>query len=187
MKKLLVLILVLLSCNILGDELVHVPTPLPLLPEDYEKNPNLLPGIPIIPSLPTEDSTISGNGEEVKWKLEDSYTINLDTNVQVVVPLEIITDVDIKALIIDDQELTIPFDLEMNKEPDKQNFYVLNYSETEIDIDGDGILDTFIYSPKYINKKVVKDNYLYIDGKNITREGVHKKKVYITVELNERR
>ncbi|MGL4901801.1 MAG: hypothetical protein ACRC3I_01825, partial [Cetobacterium sp.] len=68
-----------------------------------------------------------------------------------------------------------------------QNFYVLNYSETEIDIDGDGTVDTFIYSPKYINKKLVKDNYLYIDGKNISREGVHKKKVYITVELNERR
>ncbi len=187
MKKLLVLILVLLSCNIMAEELVHIPTTLPLLPEDYESQPNLLPGIPIIPSLPTEESTTDTNGEELKWKLEDSYTINLDTKVYAVVPLEIITDVDIKALIIDDQELTIPFDLEMNKEPDKQNFYVLNYSETEIDIDGDGILDTFIYSPKYINKKVVKDNYLYIDGKNITREGVHKKKVYITVELNERR
>lgn len=187
MKKLLVLILVLLSCNVLASELVHTPTLLPLLPKDYENQPNLLPAIPLIPSLPSEEIMPDGTGEEIKWKLEDSYTINLDTKVKVVVPLEIITDVDIKALIIDDEQLTIPFELEMNKEPDKENFYILNYSETEIDIDGDGTLDTFIYSPKYINKKLVTDNYLFIDGKNISREGVHKKKVYITVELNERR
>ncbi|WP_432205449.1 hypothetical protein ACQ9ZF_11310 (plasmid) [Cetobacterium somerae] len=186
MKKSLVLILVLLSCNILASELVHIPTILPLLPGDYESQPNLLPGIPIIPDLPREES-INNGGEDLKWKLEDSYTINLDTKVKAIVPLEIITDVDIKALIIDDEQLTIPFELEMNKEPDKENFYVLNYSETEIDIDGDGALDTFIYSPKYINKKLVTDNTLFIDGKNITREGVHKKKVYITVELKERR
>ena len=187
MKKLLVLILALLSCNILANELVHIPTILPLLPEDYESQPNLLPAIPLIPALPNEESTTDGTGEEVKWKLEDSYTINLDTKVKAVVPLEIITDVDIKALIIDDEQVTIPFELEMNKVPDKQNFYMLNYSETEIDIDGDGVLDTFIYSPKYLNKKLVTDNYLFIDGKNISREGVHRKKVYITVELNERR
>ncbi|MGL4628385.1 MAG: hypothetical protein ACRCUR_02730 [Cetobacterium sp.] len=187
MKRLLALVLTLLSCNILAEDLIHRPTILPLLPEDYENQPNLLPAIPLIPALPDEESTNDNSGEEVKWKLEDSYTINLDTKVQVVVPLEIITDVDIKALIIDDEQVTIPFELEMNKEPNKQNFYVLNYSETEIDIDGDGTVDTFIYSPKYINKKLVKDNYLYIDGKNISREGVHKKKVYITVELNERR
>ncbi|MBC2852025.1 hypothetical protein H5J22_11515 [Cetobacterium sp. 8H] len=187
MKKLLVLIPALISCNILASELVHIPTILPLLPEDYESQPNLLPAIPLIPALPSKESTTDGIGEEVKWKLEDSYTIHLDTKVKAVVPLEIITDVDIKALIIDDEQLTIPFELEMNKEPDKQNFYILNYSETEIDIDGDGTLDTFIYSPKYINKKLVADNTLFIDGKNITREGIHKKKVYITVELNERR
>lgn len=187
MKKLLALILALLSCSMLASELVHMPTTLPLLPEDYESQPNLLPAIPLIPALPSEESTTDGTGEEIKWKLEDSYTIHLDTKVKAVVPLEIITDVDIKALIIDDELVTIPFELEMNKEPDKQNFYILNYSETEIDIDGDGILDTFIYSPKYINKKLVTDNYLFIDGKNISREGVHKKKVYITVELNERR
>ncbi|MGL6120265.1 MAG: hypothetical protein ACRC0V_07120 [Fusobacteriaceae bacterium] len=187
MKKLLVLILVLLSFNSFGEENVDRPTILPLLPEDYENSPNLLPGIPIIPELNDEETTLNSKGEEFRWKLEDSYTINLDTKVEVVVPLEIITDVDIKALVIDDQELSIPFELEMNKTPDKENFYVLNYSETEIDIDGDGTLDTFIYSPKYINKKLVTENYLYIDGKNITREGVHKRKVYITVELNERR
>ena len=187
MKKLLVLILVLLSCNILANELIHIPTTLPLLPEDYENQPNLLPAIPLIPALPNEESVTDGAKEEVKWKLEDSYTINLDTKVKVIVPLEIITDVDIKALVVDNQQLRIPFELEMNKVPDKQDFYKLNYSETEIDIDGDGVLDTFIYSPKYINKKLVTDNYLFIDGKNISREGVHKKKVYITVELNERR
>ncbi|MGL4642042.1 MAG: hypothetical protein ACRCVB_03075 [Cetobacterium sp.] len=183
MKKLLVLILLILSCNVFTND--YGIATLPLLPEDYQKDPNLLPGIPVIPGLPSEELVVENSGEEVKWILENSYTINLDTKVKVVVPLEILTDVEIKALVIDNQELTIPFQLEMNKEPDRQNFYTLNYSEKEIDIDGDGQIDTFIYSPKYINKKVITDNYLYIDGKNISNEGVHKKKIYITVELRE--
>ncbi|MGL5965090.1 MAG: hypothetical protein ACRCZ9_09655 [Fusobacteriaceae bacterium] len=185
MKRLMILFLIILSFN-LWAETVHLPTILPLLPEDYENNPNLLPGIPIIPELSEGETTSGTDGEELRWRLDESYTINLDTKVNVIVPLEIISDVDIKALIVDNQELSIPFELEMNKEPDKKDFYILNYSETEVDIDGDGFLDTFIYSPKYINKKLVTDNYLYIDGKNITREGVHRKKIYITVELKER-
>lgn len=184
MKKLLVLILTTLLSVMLYSQ-ADVPMTLPLLPEDYANG--MLPGIPIIPDMPTDETTTGSSGEEVKWKLDDSYTINLETKVKVVVPLEIISDVDIKALIIDDEKVTIPFELEMNKDPDKQNFYMLNYSETEIDIDGDGRIDTYIYSPKYINKRLVTDNYLYIDGENITKEGVHKKKVYITVELSERR
>lgn len=184
MKRLLVqiIMLVLLSCNILAENSENNQIIIPITPIAP-----IIPLIPLVPSMPIEETTNDSSGNEVKWKLDDSYTINLDTKVQVVVPLEIITDVDIKALIIDNQELTVPFELEMNKKPDKENFYILNYSETQIDIDNDGVLDTFIYSPKYINKKLVKDNYLYINGKNITREGVHKKKIYITVELNERR
>lgn len=184
MKRLLVqiIMLVLLSCNIFAEDSGNSQNIIPIVPI----NP-IIPVVPLVPSLPIEESTNDSSGNELKWKLDDSYTINLDTKVQVVVPLEIITDVDIKSLIIDDQELTVPFELEMNKKPDKENFYMINYSETQIDIDNDGVLDTFIYSPKYINKKLVKDNYLYINGKNITREGIHKKKIYITVELSERR
>ena len=62
---------------------------------------------------------------------------------------------------------------------------MLNYSQTEIDLDNDGNIDTKIYSPKYINKKVVDDNLLTIDGSNITKEGLHKKRVYITVEVRD--
>ncbi|MGL5189881.1 MAG: hypothetical protein ACRC7S_09565, partial [Cetobacterium sp.] len=79
----------------------------------------------------------------------------------------------------------IPFEIEMNKKPDKQNYYKINYSENEIDIDKDGKVDTFIYSNKYINSKIEKDNYVVIKGRNISKDGYHEKIVYITVETND--
>ena len=150
------------------------------------ENPSIsIPMIPMIPATPTTDTTTDNENNLLEWELEKIDTFSLETTVNVVVPLEIISDVEIKALIIDNEKLTIPFELEVNKTPDKKDFYKLNYSETEIDIDMDGQIDTVIYSPKYINEKIVKDNYLVIDGANISKEGVHKKRVYITVELKE--
>lgn len=184
MKKLLTLILLVLSFNLFSSE--HRPVTLPLLPEDYEK-PNIsIPMIPLIPSLSNTEITTGEDGDNLEWILEDSYTFYLDTKVKVVVPLEIISDVDIKALVIDNEKVTVPFQLELNREPNKKNNYTLNYSETEIDIDKDGRVDTYIYSPKYINKKIVNDNYLFIDGENITKDGVHTKKIYVNIELKER-
>ena len=40
----------------------------------------------------------------------------LEAQVKVSVPLEIIADVDIETLVIDDEKLEIPFDIELNKE-----------------------------------------------------------------------
>ena len=144
-----------------------------------------IPMIPLIPATPVTDVTTDTENNLLEWELEKIDTFSLETIVNVIVPLEIISDVEIKAMVIDDEKLVIPFELEMNKEPDKKDLYKLNYSETEIDIDKDGNIDTKIYSPKYINERVVKDNYLTIDGANISKEGVHKKRVYITVELKE--
>ncbi|MDX8336580.1 hypothetical protein [Candidatus Cetobacterium colombiensis] len=144
-----------------------------------------IPMIPMLPATPTTDTTVDEQENVTEWELEKISTFHLETKVNVIVPLEIITDVEIKALVVDDAKVTVPFELEMNKAPDKKDFYKLNYSETEIDIDSDGAIDTKIYSPTYINEKVVKDNYLVIDGANISKEGVHKKRVYITVELKE--
>ena len=42
--------------------------------------------------------------------------------VEVIIPLEIISDIEIQAMIIDDQEVEVPFEIEMNKEPDKKIF-----------------------------------------------------------------
>lgn len=152
--------------------------------EGENSSPPLLE-IPMVSVTPTTDTTVNEKNTSAEWQLEKVSTFHLETKVNVFVPLEIISDVEIKALVIDDQKLIVPFELEMNKEPDKSNFYSLNYSETEIDIDGDGSIDTKIYSPKYINQKIVSDNYLHIDGANISKEGVHKKRVYVTVELKE--
>ena len=102
--------------------------------------------------------------------------------VEVVIPLEIISDIEIQAMVIDDQEIEVPFEIEMNKEPDKRDYYRLNFSETELDIDDDGQNDTYIYSNKFINSKIEKDNKVVIKGRNISKEGYHQKIVYITIE-----
>lgn len=140
-----------------------------------------------IPQLPTDDLTevdLQGNiiGKRV---LEKNTTVYLESRVNVFVPLEIISDIDIEAIILDNQKLEIPFEVEFNKVPEKKDYYKLCYSETEIDIDQDGKTDTFIYSSPFINTKIKTDNILYIDGENISKEGTFKKKVYMTIEIKE--
>lgn len=148
---------------------------------EEETPPLIIPAIPLIPASPIEK--VDENLDV--WELEKMTTLMMENRLQIVVPLEIISDLDVKALIIDDQKLEIPFEIEMNKEPDRKDYYMLKYTATELDIDDDGSMDTRIYSPKYINKKVVDDNLLTIDGANISREGTHKKRVYVTVELKD--
>lgn len=47
--------------------------------------------------------------------LEKNTSVYLDSKVDVYVPLEIISDVDIDALIIDDSQVKIPFSVELNR------------------------------------------------------------------------
>lgn len=115
--------------------------------------------------------------------LEKTYTVLIEEKVKIFVPLEIITDVDIEATIIGDQNLEVPFEIELNKEPEKKDYYIIKYSENIIDIDKDGKIDTYIYSPKYINERIVKGNYIKIFGDKISKEGKHKKNIYMEVEI----
>ncbi|MGL4801578.1 hypothetical protein [Cetobacterium somerae] len=112
-------------------------------------------------------------------------TIMMGITTNIVVPLEIISDIDIEAMVIDDQDVLVPFELEMSKTPNKKDYFKVKYSETEIDIDKDGKVDTYIYSNKYINSKIQKDNYVLIRGRNISKEGYHEKIVYIDVEIKD--
>lgn len=158
-----------------------------ILPSDETMGPPVADpniSIPMIPLIPASPSEKVDENEDV-WLLEKISTVMMESKVNVIVPLEIISDVEIKAMIVDNQKLDIPFEIEMNKEPEKKDYYMLKYSQTEIDLDNDGNIDTRIYSPKYINKKIVDDNILRIDGSNITKEGVHRKRVYITVEVKD--
>lgn len=146
--------------------------------------------IEISPAFPAENipTVLPELGEPVidkSWILEKNYTVFLESKLGVNIPLEIISDIEIEALILDEEEVDIPFEIELNKTPKRQNYYKLKYSETEIDIDNDGKKDTFIYSPKYINKKNIRDNYIKIQGKNISKDGKYNRKVYITVEVDE--
>ena len=104
---------------------------------------------------------------------------------EVIVPLEIISDIEIQAMVIDDQEIEVPFEIEFNKTPDKNRSYSINYSQTEIDIDEDGVDDTFIYSNRNIDSKILKDNKVVIKGANISKEGYHEKIIYLEVETHD--
>ena len=138
--------------------------------------------LPELPKLPTEDKQ-EKNGKI--RKLLRNTTVMLQSKVEVSVPLQIMSDVDIETMVIDEQKLEIPFDIELNKEPDIKNYYKIKYSENNIDIDNDGQVDTVIYSPPYLNTRIIEDNIVYIDGAKISKEGTHKRKVYMTIEVKE--
>lgn len=114
-----------------------------------------------------------------------SGTINSKIECNVIVPLEIISDIHIKALIYDNEEVEIHFELELNKKPERKNMYKINFSSKKIDIDKDGKIDTEIFVNKNILSQNIYDNIVKITGKNISKEGTHRKRVYITVEVND--
>lgn len=143
---------------------------------------NFVPMIPLLPAIPVADDT---NEEKTVRTPILTKTIMLNMEAEIVVPLEIISDVEIQAMVIDEQEIEVPFEIEMNKEPDKKDYYRLNFSETELDIDDDGTTDTYIYSNKFINSKIEKGNKVVIRGKNISKEGYHQKIVYINIEIHD--
>lgn len=144
-----------------------------------EESEPIIPMLPLLPSMPVNPEA---EGKPVPLEVK---TIVMKMETEIVVPLEIISDTEIQAMVIDNQKAVVPFEIEMNKEPDKKDYYKLNYSETEIDIDDDGKTDTFIYSNEYINSKIEKDNRVEIQGENISKEGYHEKIIYMTVEIHD--
>ena len=139
-----------------------------------------IPMIPLIPVLPNQIENIDAEGNV--RNLLKNFTIMMEAKVEVFVPLEIISDISIEAVVFGDQVTQVPFELELNREPEKKDFYKIIYSEKEIDIDKDGKIDTIIYSPEYANSKLITDNYVEIQGANITKPGTYQKKIYVTVE-----
>ena len=162
MKKLFTLFFLILNITIFSEE-----------------SEPIIPMLPLLPSMPANPEA---EGKPVPL---ETKTIIMKMETEIEVPLEIISDTEIQALIIDDQRAVVPFEIEMNKEPDKKDYYKLNYSETEIDIDEDGEVDTKIYSNEFINSKIEKENYVVIEGKNISKEGYHEKIIYLTVETHD--
>lgn len=150
-------------------------------PPDFIFPEGEIPEIPAGPTVPTTGKDIDELGQ-VRL-LEKTYTVMLESKVNIFVPLEVITDINIETTVVGDQIVDIPFEIELNRKPEKENYYSIKYSENIIDIDGDGAPDTYIFSPKYINDKISKDNFVRIYGENISKEGTHKKDIYITVEV----
>ncbi|MGL6114374.1 MAG: hypothetical protein ACRC1R_04980 [Cetobacterium sp.] len=141
----------------------------------------------VIPEAPKEDMVeYDEEGKVLGVRiLEKNTTVYLESKVDIYVPLEIISDIDIEALVIDESQVKIPFEIELNRKPERENYFKLKYSEREIDIDKDGKIDTYIYSSPYVNNKIEKNNIVYIDGRNITKEGDYEKIVYMTLEVTE--
>lgn len=154
--------------------------------------PIQLPPEVVNPENPNDDFTIpeikkSGidvDGKELRY-LEKTYTVMMEAKVDVFIPLEVISDININATVIGNQIKEIPFEVELNRIPEKKDYYSIKYSESIIDIDGDGNADTYILSPKYINEKISKDNYVKIYGEKISKEGKHNKTIYVRVEVGE--
>ncbi|MCX3067643.1 hypothetical protein OQE61_09045 [Cetobacterium somerae] len=144
-----------------------------------------IPMIPMLPAIPTDKIEQVENGEPIIRKLINSGVLEVSLEAEVIVPLEVISDVHIKALVVDNENLEIPFEVELNRKPEAAGIYRLNFSKTTLDIDDDGVIDTEIFASKNIDSKNIKDNYVKITGKNISKEGTHKKRVYITVEVND--
>jgi hypothetical protein len=133
-----------------------------------------------VPEIPT--SGIDVDEEDLRY-LETTYTVMMEAKVNVFIPLEVISDINIETTVIGNQIKEIPFEIELNRKPEKENYYSIKYSESMIDIDQDGKMDTYIHSPAFINEKITKDNYVKIYGENISKEGKHNKVVYVTVEI----
>lgn len=182
MKK-LICFLAMVNIFIIGLANNGIPEfkpPIPLPPEI--NNPENGNDDYKVPEIKTSGEDI--DGEELRY-LEKTYTVMMEAKVDVYIPLEVITDIDLETTIIGNQIKEIPFEIELNRKPEKQDYYSIKYSESIIDIDNDGKVDTYIHSPKYINERISKDNYVKIYGENISKEGKHKKTVYITVEVGE--
>ncbi|ERT68956.1 hypothetical protein HMPREF0202_01123 [Cetobacterium somerae ATCC BAA-474] len=146
---------------------------------------DFIPMLPLLPAIPTDKIDQGENGELIVRKLISSGILEVELTAEVIVPLEVISDVHIKALVVDNENLEIPFEVELNRKPEAAGIYRLNFSKTALDIDDDGVIDTEIFASKNIDNKKIKDNYIKITGKNISKEGTHKKRVYITVEVND--
>lgn len=167
MKKLIILLLMILS-SITFSETTN---------DGNSSEDPIIPMIPILPAIPN-------TGENSRTPLEHK-TVIMGMTTEVVIPLEIISDIEIQAMVIDNQEIEVPFEIEFNKTPDKNKSYSIIYSQTEIDIDDDGVNDTFIYSNRNIDSKILKDNKVVIKGANISKEGYHEKIIYLEVETHD--
>ena len=115
--------------------------------------------------------------------LEKTFTVMMENKINVFVPLEIVTDIDIEATVIENQQIKVPFDIELNRKPEKQGHYIVKFTETEIDIDEDGAIDTYIYTPEFLEEKINKGNYVEIFGEKISEEGTYNRKVYMMVDV----
>lgn len=182
MKKIVIFLIGVYTCSLsFGNPNLTKPMEKLEINETIKPNlPSEIPLIPLVPALPNVVENIDKDGNI--RNLEKNYTVMVEAKVNIFVPLEIISDINIDATVYGDQVVEVPFEIELNKEPEKKNYYKLKYSEIEIDIDNDGRIDTYIYSPEFVNTKYIKDNYLRIYGERISREGDYTKKVYVTVE-----
>lgn len=176
-KKILCVLFLFQGILLMGEESGQPPLFPPNLSPELKPE---IPLIPLIPALPNQVENVDVDGNI--RNLEKNYTVMMEAKVGIFVPLEIISDISVETTVFGDQVTQVPFEIELNREPEKKDFYKIIYSANQIDIDGDGKIDTYIYSPEFANSKLITDNYVEIHGGNITNPGIYQKKLYVTVE-----
>lgn len=184
-KKIFCILFLCQGLLLLGKGTEENGNPAILFPPNIGPNlkPEVKPVVPLIPLVPALPSKVENVDEEGNIRhLEKNFTVMMEAKVNVFIPLEIISDISVEATVFGDETVQVPFEIELNREPEKKDFYKILYSENKLDIDDDGRPDTFIYSPEFANSKVITDNYVEVQGKNISKEGSYQKKVYVTVE-----
>lgn len=188
MKKIVVLIMLLLTSFVYAkEEEYEVPEDKVIWQDGKEHNPKE-DGKEVDEDLDSPATELIEGSEENRTKrvLEKTYTVMLQAKIDIYVPLEILTDIDIDELLVGDETKVVPFEVVMNKTPEKKDYYKLNFEKTQIDIDGDGRADTFINCPKYINSRVVRDDtYVELHGDKIENDGTYSKRIFVTVEVDQ--
>ena len=110
----------------------------------------------------------------------------VDMNLFVYLPLEIISKVFINGVVPDDEKVQFPFTLESNRVPERKDYYKLIYSTgKEFDLSGNGRIDTFINSPEYVNSNIITDTYIEVHGDKLGADGIYRKTIYITIEIDD--
>lgn len=179
---------------------------------------NDIPWVDIIPKeefpeglIPTIDATGLDIDDITGYhrKLEKTYTVRLEAKVDIRIPLEIATDVDLEIDLVGNERKKGNFDIELTKAPKENSTYHIVYinpynsnlggdNDVFLDMDDDGLVDTYIKSEDITksnvttegNKHIFKNNEYVVVGDNLRfrlntngNTSTYKKTIYMTVEM----
>lgn len=175
-----------------------------------------IPMIPIVPADKIPDGWLPevSTGQDIDditgyiRDLKKTYTVRMSAKVDIRIPLEIVTDVNLNIDIVGYERKNGKFNIELTKKPKEGSTYHIVYTNPDnpefggeddvfIDVDGDGTIDTYIASKPITsssgtsqgNKVIISDNEYVVIGDNIqfkvngNTKSTYEKTIYMTVEM----